>query len=182
MAASSFDSTHAVRFDLPKGSVRTRGDDDRVVLVPSAALEELVRGSTAEAAEAFSRALGAAIGRRAAARMGDPHSASVEDFMAQLGGEAAVAGVGVWSIERWGRALVFVVEDSPLAAGLLAPLISSALEASSGRRAWCVVLSHEERAARVLVAGQQSVARVRDWLASGTRWGEVLVKLHGEGP
>src|SRR5271165_5282719 len=104
MAASSFDSTHAVRFDVPRGSVRTRGDDDRVLLVPTAALDDLVLSASPEAVEALGRALGAAIGRRAANRMGDPQSASMDSFVAQLAGEAAICGVGALSVERWGRA------------------------------------------------------------------------------
>src|ERR1700690_235006 len=124
MVSSSFDPTHAVRFDLPRGSVRTRGDDDRVLLVPTAALDDFVRSASPEAVERLGRSLGAAIGRRAAARMGDPQGASLDSFVAQLAGEAAIAGVGALSIERWGRALVIVIEDSPLVGTLLAPIVA----------------------------------------------------------
>lgn len=181
MVASSFDPTHAVRFDLPRGSVRTRGDDDRVLLVPTAALDELVRSASPEAVDALGRALGAAIGRRASARMGDPQGASMDSFVAQLAGEAAVAGVGALSIERWGRALVIVVEDSPLVGTLLAAIVSSALEAASGRRAWCALLSRDNRTARLLVSSEQAVGRVREWIASGIGWSEAVAKLHGVG-
>src|ERR1700730_14583779 len=102
MVAPSFDPTHAVRFDLPRGSVRTRRDDDRVLLVPTAALDDLVRSAPPAAVEGLGRALGAAIGRRAAASMGDPQSASIDVFVAHLAGEAAGAGVGGVSVERWG--------------------------------------------------------------------------------
>ncbi len=178
MVASSFDPTHAVRFDLPRGSVRTRGDDDRVLLVPAAALDDLVRSAAPEAVEVLGRALGAAIGRRAAARMGDPQSASLETFVAQLGGEAAVAGVGALSIERWGRALVIVIEDSPLVGTLLVHTLASAVEASSGRRASCTLLSRDDRIARILVSSERAAARVRAWIASGVGWNEAVIKLH----
>jgi hypothetical protein len=181
MTASSFDPTRAVRFDLARGSVRTRGDDHRVLLVPAAALDELVLSAPAEAVEALGRALGAAIGRRAAAQMSDPQNASVESFVAQLAGEAAIAGVGALRVERWGRVLVVVIDDSPLVGTLLAPIVASALEAATGRRAWCALLSRDDRVARILVGGERAVGRVQEWIASGVSWGDAVVKLHGGG-
>ena len=179
MAAPSFDSTHAVRFDLARGSVRTRGDDDRVLLLPTAALDDLVLSASPEAVDALGRALGGAIGRRAAARLGDPQSATVEAFVAQLAGEAAIAGVGALGVERWGRALVVVVEDSPLVGTLLVSMVASALEAASGRRTWCTLLSRDDRVARILVGSERSIGRVREWIASGVAWSEALAKLQG---
>jgi hypothetical protein len=179
MAAPSFDPTHAVRFDLPHGSVRTRGDDDRVVLVPVAALDDLVRAMPAEGVESLGRALGAAIGRRAAKRTGDVQQATVEGFVAQLAGEAAVAGIGSLSVERWGKALVVLVESSPLSGSLLLPLVSAALEVASGRRVWCAALSRDETTARIFIGSERSVARVRESIAAGTPWSEALVRLHG---
>jgi hypothetical protein len=179
MVASSFDSTHAVRFDLPRGSVRTRADNDRVLLVPTAALDDLVLSASPEAVEALGRALGGAIGRRAAARMGDPQSATVEGFVAQLAGETAIAGVGALTVERWGRALVVVVEDSPLVGTLLVAIVASAIESASARRTWCTLLSRDDRVARILVAGEGAVGRVREWIAAGVGWSEALTKLQG---
>jgi hypothetical protein len=181
MAVPSFDPTHAVRFDLPNGSVRTGGDGgERVLLVPTSALDDLVLSAPPEAVEALGRALGAAIGRRAAART-DLKSAPIDAFVAQLAGEAAIAGVGALSIERWGRALVVVVEDSPLTGTLLAPLVAAAVEAASGKHVACALLSRDERTARVLLGSEGGIARAREWIASGVPWGEALVKLHGGG-
>src|SRR5579884_2008265 len=106
MIGPSFDPTHAVRFDLPHGSVRTGADGDAAVLVPAAVLVEAARSAPVDVAERLGRGLGSAIGRRAAERMGDPQKASVEDFVTQLAVEAALAGIGVLAVERWGRALV----------------------------------------------------------------------------
>jgi len=178
MAAPSFDSTRAVQFDLPRGSVRARGNGDPLLLVPSAALAELARSAPPEAVDALGRALGSAIGRGAAARMGDPRAASMEEFITQLAGEAALTGIGVVSMERWGRALVVVIEESPLTATLLVPVVASALEAASGRKVWCTLLTRDERQARVLMASERAAERVRGWIASGTPWGEALTKLH----
>jgi hypothetical protein len=181
MAVPSFDPTHAVRFDLPHGSVRAGGDSgERVLLVPTSALDDLVLSAPQEAVEALGRALGAAIGRRAASRL-DPRSAPIDAFVTQLAGEAAIAGVGALSIERWGRALVVVVEDSPLSSALLAPLVAAAVEAASGKHVACALLSRDERTARVLLGSETGIARAREWIASGIPWGEALVKLHGGG-
>jgi hypothetical protein len=180
MVGPSFDPRHAVRFDLPHGSVRAGGEAERVLLVPSSALDELVLSAPPEAVEALGRALGAAIGRRAAARM-DAKTASVEAFVTQLAGEAAIAGIGALSVERWGRALVVVVEGSPLVGTLLAPLVASAIEAAAGRAVSATILARDERAARLLVASEAGVGRVRDWVASGVPWGDALTKLHGGG-
>ena len=178
MVAPSFDPTHAVRFDLPHGSVRAGGDGDPVLLIPCAALDDLVLSAPTEAVEVLGRALGAAIGRRAAARLEDPKAASIEGFITQLAGEGALAGVGVFGIERWGRALVIVIERSPLVGTLLAPLVASAIEAASGRKVWTALLSRDEHAARVLVASERAIERVREALASGKAWGEALAMLH----
>jgi hypothetical protein len=179
VAASSFDPKHAVRFDLPRGSVRAGGDGDRVLLVPSGALDDIVLSAPPEAVDALGRALGSAIGRRTASRLSDPQNASVDDFVTQLAGEAAVAGIGVLSIERWGRALVVLVEDSPLVGTLLAPLVASAIESATGRRVSSTLLSRDEHVARIFVGGERAVGRVRESIASGEAWSEALGTLHG---
>jgi hypothetical protein len=181
MPVPSFDPTHAVRFDLPHGSVRAGGDGgERVLLVPTSALDDLLLSAPQDAVEALGRALGAAIGRRAATRM-DPRTAAIDAFVTQLSGEAALVGVGALSIERWGRALVVVVVDSPLGGTLLAALIAAAIASASGRQVATALLSRDERAARVLVGSDASIARVREWIVSGMPWGDALVKLHGGG-
>jgi len=74
-----------------------------------------------------------------------------------------------------------VVEDSPLAGTILAPLVAAAIDAASGRRVACTLLSRDERVARILVGSDAGVGRVREWIASGVAWGEALVRLHGGG-
>jgi len=179
MVAPSFDATHAVQFDLSRGSVRSGSEQDRVLLVPTNALTHLVAAAPPEAAEALGHALGEAIGRRARARLQDVATASIEAVVTQLAGETALAGIGAVGVERWGRALVVVVEGSPLASPLLVPLIASALEATFARRVWCTLLSSEGQAARVLVASERGVERVRSWIASGVPWGDALTRLQG---
>jgi pimeloyl-ACP methyl ester carboxylesterase len=179
MNAHSFDPTHAVRFDLPRGSVHTERDGARMLLVPAAALDDLVLSAPPEVLDLLGRSIGAAIGRRAAARIGDAQGATVEAFVTQIAGEAAVAGVGALSVERWGRALVVVVEGSSLAGPLLHAVVGSAVEAAAGRRVSCVLLSRDEQVARFFLGSEGGCARLKEWLLSGATWGEALVKLHG---
>ena len=179
MAGPSFDPTHAVRFDLPQGRVHAGGDGERVLLVPTGAIDDLALSAPAEAVEALGRAIGTSIGRRAARRLGDAQAASVEAFVTQLAGEFAVSGVGVLSVERWGRALVVVVAGSPLNGTLLAPLVAAAIEASSGRGVACTLLFRDEHMARLLIGGVAGVDRVREWVASGMVWAEALSRLQG---
>jgi hypothetical protein len=179
MAASSFDSKRAVRFDLPHGQVHAGTDAERVLLVPTGAIDDIALSAPPEAVEALGRALGTSIGRRAAARMGDAQAASIEDFVTQLAGEVAVSGVGVLSIERWGKALVVVVEGSPLSGSILSPLVAAAIEAASGRGVACTVLARDAHMARLLVGGPSGVERVREWVASGVAWADALARLQG---
>jgi hypothetical protein len=181
MSAASFNPAQSVRFDLAHGAVRAGAGDDRLLLVPLTALMDLVDAAPFAAVEAMGRALGSAIGRRAAARIGDATGSSLEDFVTQLAGEAALVGVGVLGVERWGRALVVVLEDSPLRAALVAPLVGAALEAASGRKVASLLLSRDPQTARVLVSSDRAVGRVREWIASGVLWGDAIAKLHGGG-
>lgn len=183
MTDSLFDLAHTVRFDLASGSVRARGHEDRLVLLPVTALENLLLYASAESGIALGKALGESIGKRVASRIGAGAAAatSVDDFATILAGEAAVAGIGVVSLERWGRALVVVIERSPLPVPLLAPIVGAALEAASARTVQSTLLSDEGHAVRVLVAGQSAIDRVRGWIASGSSWGDALVKLQGGG-
>jgi hypothetical protein len=180
MSAASFNPAQSVRFDLAHGAVRD-GGDDRLLLVPLTALMELVDAAPLAAVEAMGRALGSAIGRRAAARIEDAAGSSLEDFVTQLAGEAALVGVGVLGVERWGRALVVVLEDSPLRDAIVAPLVGAALEAASRRKVASLLLSRDPQTARVLVSSDRAVGRVREWIGSGVLWGDAIAKLHGGG-
>jgi hypothetical protein len=180
MAAPSFDATHAIQFDLGRGNVRSGGEQECLLLVPANALARLVAAASEEALEALGHALGDAIGRRARARLLDVTQSSIETVVTQLAGEAALAGIGALSVERWGRAIVVLVEGSPLSPPLLAPLVASTLEATFGRRVWCALLSGEREPARVLVASERGTERVRNWIASGVPWGDALRRLQGD--
>ncbi len=171
---------HRVRFDLPRGSVRT-GGDERVVLVPSAALDDLVASVGIDAACGFARALGVSVGKRIVARIGSVdavRAASLETFVTELGHELATGGWGAAGLERWGRAMVVVLDHSPVGEHrLLSALVEGALGVISGGRDLRCALLGGAAPVRILVAGPRTVDRARDWLAAGVPWGEVLTRL-----
>jgi hypothetical protein len=177
MADSSFDAARAVRFDLPSGSVRAAGDA-RVALVP---VEALAAVGKSGAAEEVAGIVGGAIGKRVASRLGAASGATVEAFATALGGELAVAGYGSLSVERWGRALVLVVEHTALPDAMLGTLLASAIAATSTRGdVTCAALGTEDETARFLVTSKSSAARVRGWIDGGVKWGEALARLHSK--
>lgn len=185
MDTPPFDPSKAVRFDLVRGQVR-HGDSAPDVLVPATTLVKLCELAGADATNAAGRALGEPIGRRVASRLrrtvGDARGASVEAFVDHLGGELTLAGVGSLGAERWGRALVLVVDHCPLGAGgdgLVASLLGAAISAATGTEARCLLLARDDVRARFLVTGAAGADKVSSWLGSGVSWGEALVRLHG---
>jgi hypothetical protein len=155
------------------------------VLVPCAALDDLVLIAGPEAAAAVGRALGASIGARIAARLGGTfglRGASLERVVSELAGELCVVGLGSASMERWGRALVVAV-DRPAVSDLpfLASILEGMLEAASGAPVRCVSLGRDGPVARVLVAGEAAVTRAKAMLDQGAAWGEVLGRLQAKG-
>ncbi len=181
------DLAHAVQLDLARGRIERPGAPgdgapERYVLVPVEAMEELsLARAGGDAVEVMSRAFGASMGRRIAARLasaGGARAVSVEAFATELAGELAVAGCGVLRVERWGRALVLAVEQAPLPDGVLAPTLEAAIAEASGREVRCAVVSRDAFVARVLVSSRDAVKRVRGWLADGVSWGDALARLH----
>ncbi len=182
---AGFDPTHSVRFDLPRGSVTAGGEDERHVLLPCAALNDLVLIAGPEAASAVGRALGTSIGERVAARLGGTgaaRGASIESVVKDITAELATLGLGAASIERWGKALVVAI-DRPAVADLpfLASIVEGMLEAAGNAPVRCVSLGRDGSRARVLVAGETAVARAQRMLEGGAVWGEVLTRLQRKG-
>lgn len=183
-----FDPSQAVTFDLTHGLVHLEGAPSRL-LVPAAALMALAGAAGADATAAFARAIGEAMGHRVAARLGGEGggvgAASIELVVEHLRGELALAGLGSLGLERWGRAAVLVVDQSPLGAagdGVLEGVLAAAIAACAGRSAHAVRLGRDGVRARFLLAGQAGVEKIRAWLAEGVPWGDALVRLHEPPP
>lgn len=108
-------------------------------------------------------------------------AAGASAVVEHLGGELAMTGLGSLGLERWGRALVLVIDQSPLGAGgdgLLECVLAGALEAAVGERSTVVVLARDEVRVRFLVTGPAGADKVRAWLSEGVSWGDALVRLH----
>ena len=184
MSPTSFDPTKAVTFDLTRGLVRL-DDDSARILVPASALLALLKAAGPQAASAFARSLGEPLGARVAARLSGAdalRAAPPETVIDQLGGELALVGLGSLALERWGRALLLVVERSPLAedASLVGWLLEGALLGATGRAVHCVLLSGGTQC-RFLITGEAAALKAREWLQGGVSWGEVLARLHTPG-
>jgi len=182
--ASTVDVSGSVRFDLPSGTVRL-ADDEKGLLVPAAVLSALVASAPADARARIGRDLGAHLGRGVARRAGSARSlleGGIEDALSLLAAELAVAGLGSCHLERWGKAMVVCVADSPLAgaAEFLAHVVEGALATATGRPLACTRLA-EDGVVRLLVSSEGTASRVRQWLSQGTSYGEALVRIQGGG-
>ena len=181
--ASTVDVSGSVRFDLQSGTVHL-GDDAKGVVVPAAALAALVKSAPADARAQVGRDLGAHLGRGVVRRAGGGKSlldADLEHVATLLAAELAVAGLGTCTLERWGRALVVHVADSPVGApDFVAHMIEGALSAATGRALAGAKLG-DDGGVRVLVASEATAARVRGWIEGGTSYADALVRLQGGG-
>jgi hypothetical protein len=180
-----FDPSKSVTFDLDHGLVHLEGAPSRL-LVPADALLALAGAAGAAATAAFARALGTPMGRRVADRLsaGGVGAAAIDVVVEHLGGELALAGLGSLGLERWGRAVVLVVDHAPLGAAgdaLLEQVLAGAIEASVERAVHVLTLARDGVRARFLLGGSAGTDKVRAWLAAGVPWGEALVRLHAAG-
>jgi hypothetical protein len=161
------------------------------VLVPAEALVALAEAAGAQAVASFGQALGEAMGRRVSVRLGAGRqgveqrqqavrSAPFERVVDHLAGEVALAGLGALGAERWGRALVLLLEHCPLSAGgenLLEHVLAAAITAATGTKASLVVLDREEARLRLLLVGAEVGPAVRARLERGEGWATLLATI-----
>ena len=184
MSNPPFDASKAVTFDLSRGQIQKEGADSRL-LVSAGALVALCRAAGADAATTFAQATGQAIGSAIATRFEragtNAGAAAIDAVIEHLSGELAVAGFGRLSVERWGQALVLVVDHGPATeAGdeLARALLGAAVAGAARLDLECVRLSREGERVRFFIAGRRGAEKVRQWLGTGVSWGEALVRLH----
>jgi hypothetical protein len=174
-----FDPTHSLKFDLGRGRVSVDNASVRLV-IPADALQKLCESAGPEKVRDFGRTLGTEIGRRMSSRLPAIQLASIEDVVEHLGGELALMGLGSLSIERWGKALVFVLSDGPFGpAGdaLVSALIEGAVQRALSREVTPLFLNREGERARYLATTAQTAKKVQGWLDGGKQWGEALSQL-----
>jgi len=184
MANPPFDASKAVTFDLSRGQIQ-KDDADARLLISAPSLMALCQAAGADAAAAFGRSAGDSIGAAILLRFeragASVKEASIEAIVEHLGGELAIAGFGALSLERWGRAMVLVVDRGPAGSEgdkLLAPLLAAAVSRATKVEVRCVRLARDGDRARFLVTGSKGAEKVREWLLAGIPWGEALVRLH----
>ena len=189
---SRFNPSEAVTFDLAFGHVHLDGAPTRV-MVPADALVALCSAGGEDATADLGAAMGEAVGRRVAVRLagesGDRQAAvreaGFERAVEELAGEFALIGIGSFGAERWGRALVFVVDQSPLGEdgdGLLAAVVQAALRAATGHQARIIKLVREGIRVRYAAVSGAVAPRLIQRLEGGEHWGAVLASLHGGKP
>jgi hypothetical protein len=176
MPGPAFDPIGAVRFDMTKGTASdARGQ--RLVLVPAAALEALERTTPGVLAQLGSE-VGRACGQRIAASLGGEsgvRGATLEAVVTHLAGELALAGVGVVSLERWGKAMVLIVENPGVDSdGFLGAVLSGALAAATAREIGIAPLGREGKSARYFVGAPSTAVKARTLVSQGKSWAEVL--------
>lgn len=181
MAHLPFDPSQSIKFDLGRGRVELSDSIPRL-LIPADALLQLCRSASSDAQRDFGHRLGNETGRRAASRLvGGAARASIEAVVDHLGGDFALLGVGSFGIERWGKALVVTLTDSPLGDQgdeLCEAMIEGALQRALGRDNSAVALGRSDGVARFVVLGRDTATAVRRWLAAGTTWTDALARLN----
>jgi hypothetical protein len=180
----------ALRFDLNRGRINNR-DGDAFVLVPLAVMSELCRELSEDSLTSFGYAMGTEIGRRLLQRITAPNelpSATLNDVVAALGDEFAVAGLGTLGVEIWGSALVFTLQDAVLSFGggtgldradsLIASLLSGVLMRAFSRDSNVVALGRAGRTARFVACNLATSEQVERWVEERLSAGEVLARLN----
>ena len=175
-------------FDLAEGLVRLGGEAR--VLLPASVLLTIVGAATDDVRRAFGRALGESIGRVATIRMKEEDfaaplalvDASPEAALSEIAAAWALAGLGGLGMERWGRALVMTIDNSPLGRDgdeLLEVVLGGALESATGRQVHVLRIERNRTKLRFFVGNARAVAKVQAQLAQNTPWADALSMLHG---
>ncbi len=178
MDTPRFDPSHSIEFNLARGLVKVEGASPRLV-IPADAIAALVSSASDDARKDFAHRIGSEAGRRASERLGE--EASLESVVDHLGGEFALMGLGSFSIERWGKALVVLFSHAPFGPEgdeLLSSIVEGAFQRAFGRATRVVPLHRDHPDVRLLVVSRAAADKVRDWLANGTPYTEVLQRLH----
>lgn len=193
--AHPFDPSRAVAFDLGAGRIGM-SDGDPYVMVPAAALAALAAGQTD--ARGLGRAMGIKAAGRVAKRLAKPsgqsgtmpptapvgealRQTSLETLVEMLGGEVALLGLGNLRVERWGKALVFVLDPCGVDAradDLVLGLIEGALSTASERELGAAIVDRSGRSARILVGNPRAIAFALERSQQGVFFTDILRSLH----
>jgi hypothetical protein len=172
-------SSPRVTFDLEKGRVHladARDDSARMVVVPAAALARLLTAAKSEGVD-VGRALGEAIGARIGPK--EDANASIDHALTSIAEELGLLGLGVVSLEKWGRALIVVIDDAAdLGDEFLAAVIEGTLAKATSRQVHARSLGRSGSKLRVFVGRAATVERLGKFIDEGIGWGDAIVRLH----
>jgi hypothetical protein len=188
MAQVPFDPTRSVLFDLASGSVRLPAGEPQVLL--SASVVAALCATSPHARE-LGRLVGADVAGRARIRRTMSSGPSNDDTLRSLslmevvdlvGGELALLGLGSLRTERWGAALLFVLEPCGLDAradGLLAGIVEGAVASAGGRELRVAVVDRSERLVRLFVCNEETMRRAEELRRRGLAFNAILSELMG---
>lgn len=178
--ARGFDPGDFYAFDLSRGAVSTR-HGERVLVLSSEVVSTLVASAAKHGDLTAVRALGKRIGEQAASSLGsDVRAAAPENVATHAAGVLSLLGWGALSLERWGDALVLVLEGAPdLDPGKLglASLLGGMLTTLSGRDIACVPVG----GGRFVVVHPSVAEQVFSWTKDGADLAQIVSKLSAEG-
>ena len=107
----------------------------------------------------------------------------LETVVDVLGGELALLGLGSLRVERWGRALLFVLDPCAIDArgnALLAGIFEGALAGLADREVAAVVVDRAGGNARILVGSVAAMARAEALVRRGSFFTEIVTALHDD--
>lgn len=176
MGEPAFDAGLFYEFDVSAGTVRSRGGN-RVLVVSERVIRPLVEASLQKGDLTALRRLGKDIGEHVASFFDVPLAdLSPEVVLGHAAGVLSLFGWGRLAFERWGSALVAVLEGAPaLDEGRLgtAALLGGAVSALAGREVACVPVE----GASFLVVDPSIAEQVWSWAKEGVTLAELVGRL-----
>ncbi len=184
MHSPGFNPSDAVSFDLRRGRVQITGGTGHVLL-PADAILALLRETQPEIARDLGRNIGTELGQRVATHFqrheGSLNLASAMTVVEFLGGELALQGLGSLSVEQWGSALLFIVDDSPFGpdgSEFVAVVLEAALQRAFGREVALVGLGYDAERTRYVAVSPTTAVAVKTLLEKDVGWGDIITKLN----
>lgn len=191
MAAIAFNPSKAVVFDLARGGVhlgrRSSGEAGPAhVLLPTELFATLVDHYAG--ARALGHTVGTDVVKRALARggqdTGSMRSLTLAEVVDLVGGELALLGLGSLRVERWGDAMLFVLDPCALDAradAFVEGLVEGIVEVGGARDAHAVVIDRADGTVRVLIGGPEAAERAKEMAAVGAPFTEIVTELQEGG-
>lgn len=180
MTAPTFDPGGYFEFDLAGGAVRTR-DGERVLVLSDSVVAPLVAAAVGNGDLTSVRKLGRQLGESARAALGDATKRPAEDVLGCAASLLAMFGWGRLQVDRWGDALVAVLDAVPDldrehlgVAALLGGLFSSL----AAREVACVPVSSD---GIFLIVDPSVAQQVWKWSRAGDDVAAIVGRLAPEG-